>query len=83
MKFINGTGFYLQSLLTKESACSSPVSQAPPSTETSSQEVKSPVNTVEAEEKKPDDMEVKEEPMETENKGMAVVPEYVSYSTGE
>ncbi|XP_034266835.1 chromodomain-helicase-DNA-binding protein 4 isoform X3 [Pantherophis guttatus] len=45
-----------------------PVEQAPPSTETNSQEVKSPIDTVEAEEKKPDDLEVKEEPMETESK---------------
>uniref|UniRef100_A0A670ZY00 Chromodomain helicase DNA binding protein 4 n=1 Tax=Pseudonaja textilis TaxID=8673 RepID=A0A670ZY00_PSETE len=36
-------------------------------------EVKSPVNTVEAEEKKPDDLEVKEEPMETESKGIPLV----------
>uniref|UniRef100_A0A670ZY24 Chromodomain-helicase-DNA-binding protein 4 n=1 Tax=Pseudonaja textilis TaxID=8673 RepID=A0A670ZY24_PSETE len=40
---------------------------------TNSQEVKSPVNTVEAEEKKPDDLEVKEEPMETESKGIPLV----------
>lgn len=32
------------------------------------------MDTVEAEEKKPDDLEVKEEPMETESKGMSVAP---------
>ncbi|XP_077201932.1 chromodomain-helicase-DNA-binding protein 4 isoform X3 [Paroedura picta] len=40
----------------------------PPPTETHAQEVKSPVNAVETEDKKPDEPKVKEEPMETDNK---------------
>ncbi|XP_015276218.1 PREDICTED: chromodomain-helicase-DNA-binding protein 4 [Gekko japonicus] len=45
-----------------------PMEQDPPPTETHAPEVKSPVNAVEMEDKKPDDPVVKEEPMETDNK---------------